>query len=145
MPNHKSTIGITIVELLVVIVVIGLLAALTIVSYNGVQDRSATASALTSAQEVQNKATLYTANEGNGAYPTSSQLINVPASSRTSLSVATEAALAGPNPSATVPTGLSYVNCGVTGAKIGYWDSTVDAVRYLAAGSANPINTAATC
>lgn len=35
--------GFTIVELLVVIVVIGVLAAITMVSYNGIQDRARTA------------------------------------------------------------------------------------------------------
>lgn len=39
----KSTSGFTIVELLVVIVVIGILAAITIVAYNGIQKRAAAA------------------------------------------------------------------------------------------------------
>lgn len=37
---NKSTSGFTIVELLIVIVVIGILAAITIVAYNGVQNRA---------------------------------------------------------------------------------------------------------
>lgn len=36
--------GFTIVELLIVIVVIGILAAITLIAYNGVQDRAAAAS-----------------------------------------------------------------------------------------------------
>ena len=35
----KSKSGFTIVELLIVIVVIGILAAITIVAYNGIQER----------------------------------------------------------------------------------------------------------
>lgn len=38
--RHKSSHAFTIVELLVVIVVIGILAAITIVSYNGIQGRA---------------------------------------------------------------------------------------------------------
>lgn len=37
---QKKTAGFTIVELLIVIVVIGVLAAITIVAYNGVQERA---------------------------------------------------------------------------------------------------------
>ena len=39
-PAHR---GFTIVELLIVIVVIGILAAITIVAYNGIQQRARTA------------------------------------------------------------------------------------------------------
>lgn len=42
--KNKYSSGFTIVELLIVIVVIGILAAITIVAYNGIQDRAKVAS-----------------------------------------------------------------------------------------------------
>ncbi len=39
-PKNKHQTGFTIVELLIVIVVIGILAAITIVAYNGIQNRA---------------------------------------------------------------------------------------------------------
>jgi len=44
MLNKKSQTGFTIVELLIVVVVIAILAAITIVSYNGIQNRANDAS-----------------------------------------------------------------------------------------------------
>ncbi len=52
--SKQNRNGFTIVELLIVIVIIGILAAITIVAYNGIQDRarvSATTSALTQANK----------------------------------------------------------------------------------------------
>ena len=140
--NKES--GFTIVELLIVIVVIGILAAITIVAYNGVQNRARTTTAQANAQEVQSKSEVYAADEGNGSYPTQAQLTGVASTSTAKLSPATQALLS-ITPAAGTPTGLSFVTCGTTGMKVGYWDSVAGAIRYLAAGTANPINTAATC
>jgi len=64
------TKGFTIVELLIVIVVIGILAAITIVAYNGFTTSSKTASAKSSASIAAKKAGTYHAETGN--YPTAS-------------------------------------------------------------------------
>jgi prepilin-type N-terminal cleavage/methylation domain-containing protein len=63
--------GFTIVELLVVIVVIGILAAITIVSYTGITTRAKNTKAQSNAQSVQNVAEVYAADNlaGNGYYP----------------------------------------------------------------------------
>lgn len=61
--------GFTIVELLIVIVVIGILAAITIVAFNGVQDRAKTAAVQSSASQAIKKVLLYSAQNAD-QYPT---------------------------------------------------------------------------
>ncbi len=62
--------GFTIVELLIVIVVIGILASITIVSYNGVQARAKDSRRLNDTQVIVGALQLYYAE--NGVYPTPS-------------------------------------------------------------------------
>ncbi len=64
--NSKSS-GFTIVELLIVIIVIAILAAITIVTYNGVQNRAKDAALADEVQKLQNAVELY--NTANGTYP----------------------------------------------------------------------------
>src|SRR5665647_1926715 len=64
----SSRRGFTIVELLIVIVVIGILAAITIVAYNGIQARAENATTI-STVEAYRKALLQYAID-NGSYPT---------------------------------------------------------------------------
>ena len=61
--------GFTIVELLIVVVVIAILAAITIVSYNGITARANQSAAKASAATVQKKAELYNSDSGNNRYP----------------------------------------------------------------------------
>lgn len=68
--------GFTIVELLIVIVVIGILATITIVSYNGIQDRARLTSGLAHAAQIKRSANManatghWTFDECSGAAPT---------------------------------------------------------------------------
>lgn len=62
--------GFTIVELLIVIVVIAILAAITIVAYNGVQSRAKSAKVQQDLKSMQKLVELYKAE--NGSYPSTS-------------------------------------------------------------------------
>lgn len=67
---HKQTKvvpGFTLVELLIVIVVIAILAAITIVAYNGIQQRAQVASLQSDLRNVSKKFELF--NAENGSYP----------------------------------------------------------------------------
>ncbi len=64
--RQKQT-GFTIVELLIVIVVIGILAAITIVAYNGIQNRANDTAIQSDLQNISKKLELYKAD--NGVYP----------------------------------------------------------------------------
>lgn len=63
---RKQT-GFTIVELLIVIVIIGILAAITIVAYNGIQNRARVSAAQSLAAQANKKIMAYQASEGS--YP----------------------------------------------------------------------------
>ncbi|MFZ1360779.1 MAG: type II secretion system protein [Candidatus Saccharimonadales bacterium] len=67
--NLKEEKGFTIVELLIVIVVIGILAAIIIVAYTGVQNQARTTKAKSNASTIQKRLEAYYA-ENEGSYPT---------------------------------------------------------------------------
>lgn len=65
--RQKTARGFTIVELLIVIVVIAILAAISIVAYNGVQARGKTSAAASAAASLDKKMEIY--NAVNSQYP----------------------------------------------------------------------------
>ena len=70
----KNKNGFTIVELLIVIVVIGILAAITIVSFNGVQNRAKFAQYQSSLSAINKALLLY--NADTGSFPVTGTLAN---------------------------------------------------------------------
>jgi prepilin-type N-terminal cleavage/methylation domain-containing protein len=130
--------GFTIVELLIVIVVIGILAAITIVAYNGVQNRARTTTSQANAQEAQNKSEVYAADTGNGVYPTLAQLS--PGTGTSAVSPTLQGLIQAAAPAAGTPTKIGYIPCPAagpfTGAKSAYWDYTTGAVVVLNIGQA---------
>lgn len=73
--RHTPSTGFTIVELLIVIVVIGILAAITIVAYNGVQTRAFNTRVQSDVKNVQKIVEAY--NAINGTYPSTGSLSTV--------------------------------------------------------------------
>ena len=145
MNTAKTDKGFTIVELLVVIVVIGILAAITIVAYNGVQNRAKATANNANAQEVQNKAEIYAADAGNGIYPANGTTFKT-FTDTSALSTGVKTVLTTTAPSASNPNGITYAPCpstNPTGAKIAYWDpsASTPAVAYLYAGNATSSST----
>lgn len=83
--------GFTIVELLIVIVVIGILAAITIVAYNGIQDRATYTKRYAAISQVNKALKLYFAE--NDKYPTTGTYIFYCESPGTFLSAITTATI----------------------------------------------------
>lgn len=121
--------GFTIVELLIVIVVIAILAAITIVAYNGIQNRAKASSAQSLANAVVKKAEAF--NTIESAYPTYSQF-----TSNTGAGTANNSSEAKLDNSSQVTDGgattpvlpsdektVAYKKC-TTGAQIVYWSAT---------------------
>ena len=122
--------GFTIVELLIVVVIIAILAAITIVAYNGIQNRAKTSSTQAVASSIQKKFEAFAVDpNGTGLYPTTlSQITSAtsdktyyfPASGVTLVTAAVISAAPADNKS------INFYPCNSgKGYQIKYWDFTL--------------------
>lgn len=132
--NIKSkSKGFTIVELLVVIVVIGILAAITIVSYVGITARANTqANKANAASVVASIETYYADKQAYPAWTTDSATTITAINNGNSAKLPATIVLQNSAVSAAT-TNMGYVVKG-TGMCISYWDYTIPGVQYLPAG-----------
>ncbi len=142
--SKRKDSGFTIVELLVVIVVIGILAAITIVSYTGVTNRAKGAQAKSNAASVITVAEAV--NADNGVYPvTYGEFSSLPSVTKLPSGITTGFA--------TVPTATTGQNTfqlytlttnPETGGKVVFWDYEKGNLCTSTAGNANGV-TVDTC
>lgn len=143
--QHK---GFTIVELLIVIVVIAILAAITVVAYNGVQNRGRTSAGAANATLIARKAEMF--NTLYATYPsycmlatnTTNSVTAAPTGAGTGVNgcvagataVSAEVRIDNVNMLSSIDvtgttsangTVVSYKRCTSNGSRIGYWDSTL--------------------
>ncbi len=120
--NAKNQSGFTIVELLIVIVVIGILAAITIVAYSGITNRGYAAQAMTNAENVQKVAEAM--NADTGAYPVDATALTAYSNTAAAVAKIPTGVTTGATQVAT-GTGKTYVQYlpkGTTGGCIQWWD-----------------------
>lgn len=129
--------GFTIVELLIVIIVIGILAAIIIVAYNGVTNSARDSGAKAAGTNVQKKAEAF--NAANGYYPGDfNQAGHTAATSTTDFNSTTASQFTGTGLSIGTPTSangqttVQYKVCsapaGATGYQVYYWSYSNNAL-----------------
>jgi prepilin-type N-terminal cleavage/methylation domain-containing protein len=152
--NNKER-GFTIVELLIVIVVIGILAAISIVAYNGVQNRAKTSTAQSTAVNVDKKAEIYLADDTTTGFPATLTALTSTAAQTQTYGVPATSVTAGTPVNGTAPASantIGYYKCGTgatttapvapatnittqTGVRIDYYDYTTATVKSLTVGT----------
>ncbi len=125
MVSSNKTKGFTLVELLIVIVVIAILAAISIAAYNGVSNKARDGERLASARDIINAAATY--NSEKGHWPTIAELGSFN-TIRLSNQIKSRLGTTAPTPSDKGK--YLYELCGTTpnftGAKVTYWKEVIN-------------------
>ena len=127
----KKERGFTIVELLIVIVVIAILAAITIVAYNGIQNRAKASSAQSLANNVAKKAEAF--NVTGSAYPATVTAFEA-ATGEAELDAATKTALTISVPTDEKTVQYRYCDTG-KGAQVVWYDATSSSTKTIPLGT----------
>lgn len=122
--NSSVVKGFTIVELLIVIVVIAILAAISIVAYNGIQNRANDSTVQSDLANIAKKLELDKLDSANGGYPTTITALNTADIRATKGSYDTSYTLNFAY-CATTTTGLNYALVGKSKSGTKYWISSV--------------------
>ena len=130
--------GFTIVELLIVIVVIGILAAITMVAYGNITAQANTNSARANAANVAKVAEAYNADDtaASSGYPTQAQITAYGGTAGNISRIPTGVTVSATNPTAANgKTTVGYAAVGTTGACISYWNFQTNALAWTYAGN----------
>lgn len=133
----KSQSGFTIVELLIVVVVIGILAAITIVTYTGITQQANGASIKGTASSVIKKAEAYQADAANTTYPTTpGALLNATSDKAYAMPTGTFTAVATWPTAATTTKTVSFYTCNSGGGvAVAFWSYGSPTVQVMKAGN----------
>jgi prepilin-type N-terminal cleavage/methylation domain-containing protein len=154
--NSQAKSGFTIVELLIVVVVIAILAAITIVSYNGITKRANGASAKATASTLQKKAELYAADGPTSKYPfTLTELTSATSDKTYAVSNSIFTTTTGAQGALTADNGKNSVRmyvcssatptaANITGLRIAYFDYEGTSAETTSANSIN-VGSGSTC
>jgi len=145
----KKQSGFTIVELLIVIVVIGILAAITIVAYAGITARANTTRAQTNGANIVKVVEASNADSTTSGYPASAAALvtysgTASAIAKIPAGVSVVAGAAGAVTDTNGKTTVQYLPKGTTGGCVGYWDFSTSTLKFFYAGDA-ATGTATTC
>lgn len=115
--------GFTLVELLIVIVVIAILAAISIVAYNGVTNKARDDERVATARELVNAAASY--NSEKDAWPTHAQLLGFETVKLNGKAANTEV-VGSAAPTEGSKDKVKYEVCGNTGVRVTFWKDIAD-------------------